>query len=656
MLFRSSVLYWGEIGPDAGEDSLQGPRGYDEFNQAKAAGNFGWPYFVGDNYAYADWDFETQTAGPHFDPAAPINDSPNNTGLRALPPAQPAMIWYPYAASEEFPELGEGGRSALAGEFYTYGGADSSPQAFPKYYDGTLFVMEWMRNWVMALRFDEEEKFLRAEPFMQNNGDFRRPIDLTFGKDGQMYMLEYGSVYGADNDDARLVKISYNTGNRPPVAVAGIVDTAETVFRNRVSQLTSENRVKPLRQAAGQPPLTLQFSSRGSKDLDNDDILRYEWLFDGKSVGSEEANPSHTFDQAGIYQVILKVTDPSGQSASDSLRVKVGNAPPRVRFASNHNQSFFWENDTFSYAVKVEDAEDGTVDEQAVQVLFDYQPDVGNMPSDNPEEDASLLAMTLPGESLIAQSDCKACHTVNQQSVGPSYTAVAQRYREVPGAIDQLAQKIIKGGAGNWGTTHVMSAHPQISPQDAQKMVAYILSLGSPEPAARPLPVNGQLAFNRHTENDPNGRYLLLASYTDQGASGVGPEKGHHLLKLRSARVKTAYADAHPGFTRWGNSLGGGDHKAHILLRDIDLSGIQSFTFEYGSKVDGRIEVRVHSQAGEAIASTPYTATTGQENGGRVTAELAEPLEGRHDVYFVVLREEAPYQNIINLRYINMER
>src|SRR5688500_9719131 len=37
----TSILYWGEVGPDAGRDATHAPRGYDEFNQAKQAGNFG---------------------------------------------------------------------------------------------------------------------------------------------------------------------------------------------------------------------------------------------------------------------------------------------------------------------------------------------------------------------------------------------------------------------------------------------------------------------------------------------------------------------------------------------------------------------------------------------------------------------------------------
>jgi cytochrome c len=60
---------------------------------------------------------------------------------------------------------------------------------------------------------------------MQSNGDFRRPVDIEIGPDGAMYMLEYGSVYGIDNVDARLVKIEYNSGNRAPVARITTIDT-----------------------------------------------------------------------------------------------------------------------------------------------------------------------------------------------------------------------------------------------------------------------------------------------------------------------------------------------------------------------------------------------------------------------------------------------
>ncbi|MEM1096795.1 MAG: ThuA domain-containing protein, partial [Bacteroidota bacterium] len=111
--FRISVdqergwLYWGEVGPDAQQNSsTRGPRGYDEWNQARSAGNYGWPYCLADNKSYRDFDFGEERSGSTFDCANLVNDSPNNTGAAQLPPARPAMVWYPYAQSDEFPVLG----------------------------------------------------------------------------------------------------------------------------------------------------------------------------------------------------------------------------------------------------------------------------------------------------------------------------------------------------------------------------------------------------------------------------------------------------------------------------------------------------------------------------------------------------------------------
>ncbi|MGB1816535.1 MAG: PQQ-dependent sugar dehydrogenase, partial [Rubripirellula sp.] len=75
---ETGYLYWGDVGPDAGSDGPRGPRGYDEINQARVAGNFGWPYFIGDNYPYGIVDFATGKIAPPLDPARPINQSVNN--------------------------------------------------------------------------------------------------------------------------------------------------------------------------------------------------------------------------------------------------------------------------------------------------------------------------------------------------------------------------------------------------------------------------------------------------------------------------------------------------------------------------------------------------------------------------------------------------
>lgn len=670
---KTSVVYWGEIGPDAGNDSPdRGPRGYDEFNQAKTAGFYGWPYFVGNNQAYAKWDFAAKTAGPKFVADAPVNNSPNNTGLNKLPPARSAMIWYPYAAYDSFPELGSGGRSAMAGQFYSYNKSASSASsaqsagAFPEYYNGALFVFDWMRNWVIALRFDKDENYLRSEPFMAANGDFRRPIDLAFGKDGVMYMLEYGSVYGADNDDARLVKIEYRTGNRPPVANATIRDSAAQASLAARVFLTSENRAYPRpKEIAGPAPLRVLFSSMGSSDPDDEDVVSYEWQFENAGDTSTANNPVHVFQQPGNYPVVLKVKDSHGAVSTDTVQVRVGNARPVVEIATKQNKSFYWPGEMFDYTVKASDAEDGNVN---ATVYYSYNKDAGNLSNEVGalKARAGLTAENPhPGAALIAANDCKACHTVKDISVGPSYTAVAERYKDDKGALAKLSSKVIAGGGGNWGKEHVMAAHPQLDPTDVSEMVKYILSLADTRAQPKTIPASGTLQLNAGKADDPAGLYTIVATYTDKGkkteteteteTGKIQPLTGYEVISLRSADVKPIQADAHPGFARFGRNLSGGGHGAHILLKNIDLSQIKKISFELSSDKGGAIEVRKDSYAGPIIATARFD-TTAKGTKAWVAAPLISVVEGRHDLYFVVVKRTKPDGGVVNLNTVRFER
>ena len=667
---KSGAVYWGDIGPDAGEDSDagRGPRGYDEFNVAREAGFFGWPYFIGNNRAYGDWDFETETAGAPFDPAAPVNDSPNNTGLRELPPAKPPFIWYPYAPSEEFPELGEGGRSAMAGAFYSFDPSLERSDKFPAYYDDALFVFEWMRNFVLAIRVDDEDRYRSNEPFMASTGDFRRPIDLTFGPDGAMYLLEYGTVYGVDNEDARLVRIHYHAGNRAPTAQARIRDEAADSLAQARSWLTSDRRyhAREVREIAGPAPLEVSFAGRG-QDPDDDDELSYAWLFDGETVGAERPTARHTYTLPGVYRPVLRVRDPSGAIGTDTLVVRVGNTPPEVRIETAQNASFFWPGQTFAYDVVVRDAEDGVVDPDAVLVEFVYEPRPGAARGASVAAAASATASSTAsasssasaassaasaarslGETLIAGSDCSACHTTDGAAVGPSFRQIASRYDGRDDALAFLSEKILHGGAGNWGEVP-MSAHPQLAPSDAEEMVRFILSLADAPRTFRRLPPQGTLTLKEHGEDEPLGRYILRARYTDRGAPGAEPLTSEDAITLRPATVQTVYADEHTGFPRWGNRLSGGRHKAHILLRDVDLTGIAGIEYGYDAwGTPGEIEVRIDSYAGPVIDRTPYE--TGRDT--LVRARLDAPVDGGHDVYFIVRQPRPPNKEVMTLETI----
>lgn len=80
------------------------------------------------------------------------------------------------------------------------------------------------------------------------------------------------------------------------------------------------------------------------------------------------------------------------------------------------------------------------------------------------------------GEVLISYSDCYTCHKKDQKLVGPSFEDIAKRYPVNKGYIKMLAQRVIIGGGGVWGSP-VMDPHPKLSTEDAEMMVTYILSL-----------------------------------------------------------------------------------------------------------------------------------------------------------------------------------
>jgi glucose/arabinose dehydrogenase len=212
---HTGYLYIGVVGPDAGSDSLatRGPRGYDEIVQARRAANYGWPYAFGANYPYHSYNYNTGEPGPAFSLAHPENNSRNNTGLTKLPPVTKPFIWYPYAKSTKFPILGAGGRTALPGPVYYIDDYPDSTR-YPTYYNGKLFIYEYMRNWIMAVTMyqhgPKKGDLKRIEPFMPHQ-TFHSIIDMEAGPDGRLYLVEYGDNEGwfKENTNSGLYVIDY---------------------------------------------------------------------------------------------------------------------------------------------------------------------------------------------------------------------------------------------------------------------------------------------------------------------------------------------------------------------------------------------------------------------------------------------------------------
>lgn len=91
--------------------------------------------------------------------------------------------------------------------------------------------------------------------------------------------------------------------------------------------------------------------------------------------------------------------------------------------------------------------------------------------------DAYADSANREGASLIAANDCLTCHRLNEKSVGPSYVEIAEKYHYNQGNIENLIHSIINGSVGIWGNEKKMTPHPNLTFNDAEKMVKYILTL-----------------------------------------------------------------------------------------------------------------------------------------------------------------------------------
>ncbi|GAB3240507.1 PQQ-dependent sugar dehydrogenase [Kineosporia babensis] len=350
---ETNSVSWGDYGPDAGVANPQrGPMGLVEWQTTGIDNpmNSGWPYCTGDNFNYNEWNFETATPGEFFDCAAGAeNNSRWNTGLDTLPPATPATLYYGDDADDQpWPELTEfdrqGGQGPMGGPVYHYDADNPSSTKLPEFWDNKAFFAEFSQDYLAAFTVDwpngpvsKIEQFLPNRDLTLNVQPITdSPIDIEFGPDGSLYVLDYGDGFFRQNPDAGLYRIDWAPGNKSPQAKI----TADKV-------------------SSSEAPLTVEFSGAGSIDPEGED-LTYEWDFtgDGEFDATGETT-SYTYEELGAYKARLKVTDPGGKFALTTIAISVGNVAPTVKVTTPADGSFFNWGDQVPFTVTATDPEDG---------------------------------------------------------------------------------------------------------------------------------------------------------------------------------------------------------------------------------------------------------------------------------------------------------
>ena len=143
-------------------------------------------------------------------------------------------------------------------------------------------------------------------------------MDMEFGPDGALYILEYGDGYFSENPDAKLTKVNFVRGNNSPEV-----------------RVQAEGQPNPNVPLEGLPPLTVNFTSNGTVDRDGD-RLTYAWDFDSDGeVDSREPEGSFTYEENGQFDATLKVTDRTGRTSSASVPITVGNTTPKVTLTTS---------------------------------------------------------------------------------------------------------------------------------------------------------------------------------------------------------------------------------------------------------------------------------------------------------------------------------
>lgn len=632
---HSGYLYWGDVGPDARNDSLEakGPKGYDEVNQARKAGNFGWPYFIGNNYAYHAYNFDTGEPGPAFDPQNVVNNSRNNTGIKNLPSAQPAFIWYPYSDSPDFPIVGSGGRTAMAGPVY-YKTDYPAKTRYPDYYDKKLFVYDWIRNWILAVTMDKEGDLQTLEHFMKNQ-TFNNISDMEMGRDGQLYIVEYGKGWFTKNPDAELSVLAYNSGNRLPLA-----------------QFEANNA------SSANAPSTVDFSAAGSSDPDGDQ-LRYRWDFDdGETIETNTYTTTHTYNKEGVYAAHVTVIDgKGGETGSKVIPIYVGNKKPDVGMTlAGGNSMFYFPEHAVSYRVSVTDPEDGNSGSEDFD-LSRINTEVNYF--DGIEKAESAIRNHSVGNSTIAAMktmealDCQSCHRVDEKSRGPEFIKISERYRNRKDAVDFLAGRIVNGSVGDWGEVP-MPAHSDLKKNEAEKIAKWILSLSSDDKKyAKTRTTEGSFIPAKKFELTKTGVITISASYYDKGGKNVPSLSGDTTMILRNPDLPVVLATASPAFR--DDKSNGTDKKT--LDRDggwlkfsaLDLTSVRSVVLQYILPLMGKnsweVELRLDESDGVIIGK--YTIGNLQARNEKSASNLLlnakieitdKDLEGVHDLFVVAKR------------------
>ncbi|MDX1909211.1 MAG: family 16 glycoside hydrolase [Bacteroidia bacterium] len=200
-----------------------------------------------------------------------------------------------------------------------------------------------------------------------------------------------------------------------------------------------------------------------------------------------------------------------------------------------------------------------------------------------------------PGLALINRSDCQTCHNPEVKAVGPAYVDIAKKYKFTEYNVLQLARKVMNGGAGVWGPVP-MTAHPDLTLEDASQMIGYIMTLDGEKPATGSSPWDAP-SFPLITQQKPaDGHGLVVNLYPIPAGTSQIPVMAPQAVPVYSGILPVIHA-----------------------IRDEDFPGMKDNFFV---QAKGFIEIP---------QSTNYVFRIVSDDGGRLT--IGDQVVVNHDGY-----------------------
>jgi glucose/arabinose dehydrogenase/PKD repeat protein len=220
--------------------------------------------------------------------------------------------------------------SGVTGPAYSYAHDPTGSQFFNRaivggdVYRGDLFPLsghylyaDYPTHTFHWLKLGTDGQTPMANGLMAEVGEML-PVWLGAGPDGYVYWLSLGP-----GGDGQLRKLGYagSTDGPPTITAASATPTS------------------------GTGPLAVDFT--GAATSVDGSTVTYAWDF-GDGTGSNQANPSHTYSDDGVYRARLSATSAGGTTSSNLITITVG-APPTATITSPADGATFDAGDVFTF-------------------------------------------------------------------------------------------------------------------------------------------------------------------------------------------------------------------------------------------------------------------------------------------------------------------